>query len=83
MEEEDVWEHRPDDGRQVADVEQGRAVPLDEEGDDRVAEEVEADKAEVVANDLKGVSWGCMREGFILFEDHEGFKSRQNAPEEP
>ena len=82
MEEKDVGEHGPDDGRQVTDIEQGRPVPLDEEGDDGVAEEVEADKAQIVGHDLEGVSWGCKREGFVLFEDDERLKSREDEAEE-
>lgn len=80
MEEKDVWEHGPDDGSQVTDIEQGRPVPLDEEGDDGVAEEVKADKAQIVGHDLMGVSWDCKGEGFVLFEDDKRLKSRENEP---
>ena len=74
MEKQDVWDHRPNDRGEVADVQEGRSIPFNEEGYDRVPKKVEANKANIVEDDLNGVAWGRKLEGLVLSEDDERFK---------
>ena len=82
MEQQDVRKHRPDDSRQVADVKKGRAIPFHEEGNDRIAEKVEAHETQVVEYDGGRVTWGGVAEALVLFKNHKGLKKRKKEPEE-
>ncbi len=69
--EADVREHGPDNGGKIRNVEQSRSVPLHEERNDGVAEEVKDHKANIVKDYSGCVTWGRIRKRSILLENNE------------
>ena len=78
----DIWQHRPDNRCQVRYVQQSRSVPLDEKGNYRIAKEVKDNEAQIIKHYSCCVAWLGISERFVLFENYERFKGRENAAEE-
>ena len=74
IKEQDIGEHRPNNGGQVRNVQESRTVPLHKEGYDRVAEKVEGHKAQIVEHNARRVARSCVRKRSILSKDNHGLE---------